>query len=344
MATKLPSGSWRVQVFDGIGADGKRKYTSFTASTEKEADLLALEYQLKKKNAGRPENLTIGEAIDRYIESKDAVLSPSTIREYKRIRKKNLQGIIDVKLNKITPILIQREINAESKTHSPKTVRNIHGLLTAAIKEYYPEMIINTTLPQKEKNYIYLPTEDEINLIIEHIAGTDMEIPVLLSALLGLRRSEICGLMWSDVDIKKKQITIRQAKVLSADEGYKIKDPKTYSGNRKLTIADILIPILSAKKESDGYIIKISPNTITTKFAKILKKLNIQHFRFHDLRHYNASIMLALGIPDKYAMEIMGHATNNMLKTVYQHTMTEEKEKVTDKLNNHFNQIIRKKD
>lgn len=54
--------------------------------------------------------------------------------------------------------------------------------------------------------------------------------------------------------------------------------------------------------------------------------------------------MLALGIPDKYAMEIMGHATNNMLKTVYQHTMSEEKEKVTDKINDHFNKIIRRKE
>ena len=62
----------------------------------------------------------------------------------------------------------------------------------------------------------------------------------------------------------------------------------------------------------------------------------MQHYRFHDLRHINASVMLALGVPNKYAQERMGHATDNMLKTVYQHTMSAEQAAVAQKVDDYF--------
>ena len=65
--------------------------------------------------------------------------------------------------------------------------------------------------------------------------------------------------------------------------------------------------------------VEIYPNTLYTTLNKTLDKFKIQHFRLHDLRHYTASMLLALGVPNKYAMNIMGHETERMLTTVYQH-------------------------
>lgn len=76
-AKKLPSGSYRVRIFDGVGADGKKKHKSFTADTKKEAEFMAAEYSLKRRE--RPQELTVGEAIDKYIAAKENVLSPTTI-------------------------------------------------------------------------------------------------------------------------------------------------------------------------------------------------------------------------------------------------------------------------
>ena len=78
---------------------------------------------------------------------------------------------------------------------------------------------------------------------------------------------------------------------------------------------------------------------ITDRFADILNKCGVPHFRFHDLRHYNASVMLALGIPDKYAMARMGHSTPNMLQNVYQHLLSEKEKEVSDNINNFFNNL-----
>lgn len=340
-AKKLPSGSWRVRVFDGYDAKGKSIYQSFTADTPEEAEYLASEYKYKRKRTDKPKNMTVGEAIDRYIESKDTVLSPATVREYKQERRNNLQGLMNVKLNNLTQELIQREINLESKNHSPKTIRNMHGLLSAALKMYYPEFILETTLPQKEKFDIQMLTEDEMKSVLNHVANSEMELPVLFSMCLGLRRSEICGLTWDCVNLNKRIIIIRKAQVRNDNREWVIKKTKNYTSNRTVTLNNVLYNKLSEEKDKTGFIIKLRPDIITQRFERIIKHLGLPRFRFHDLRHYNASIMLALGIPDKYAMKRMGHATNNMLKTVYQHTLENEEEKINAIVDEYFDNLIK---
>ena len=93
--------------------------------------------------------------------------------------------------------------------------------------------------------------------------------------------------------------------------------------------------LVDANKQGQ-YVTRLSGATLYKRLVKAQAKLDIPHLRLHDLRHYNASIMLALGIPDKYAMEIMGHATNNMLKTVYQHTMDSKNDEIAQTLSDFF--------
>ena len=72
----------------------------------------------------------------------------------------------------------------------------------------------------------------------------------------------------------------------------------------------------------------------------MLKQTGLPHYRFHDLRHANASIMLMLGVPDKYAMDRLGHSTNNTLKNIYQHTLDSKKEEVNASVNNYFEKLM----
>ena len=98
-AKKLPSGNWNVRVFDGTDENGKEHFKSFTAATKKQAEYLAAEYAAHKKQ--RIESMTVGEAIDRYIASKDSVLSPTTINEYKKMRKNYLQSLMPIRIDRI---------------------------------------------------------------------------------------------------------------------------------------------------------------------------------------------------------------------------------------------------
>lgn len=342
-AKKLPSGSWRVRVYLGKDITGKKIYKSFTADTKKEAEYQAAEFVMHKNiKATSPLSMTLGDAMNAYCELKSTVLSPSTMRGYKSLINSHLKNLQPVRLDKLTKDMIQKEINQECKGRSAKTMRNVHGFLSAVLQEFYPEFVLNTALPKKEKKEIYIPSTEEVNRILQGAkeTDTDLYIAILLAALLGLRRGEICALTWNDFDWDKKKVRISKSMCLNEKKEYVIKSPKTYSGYREIPVPDAVILALKEYKAEDGYILTIKPNALTMDFSRLLSKLSIPHFTFHNLRHYNASIMLALGIPDKYAMEFMGHATNNMLKTVYQHTMDFKRQEASAAINSFFNENI----
>lgn len=99
-AKKLPSGNWRVRVCIGKDDNGKYIYKSFTAETKKEAEYLASEFLIKHKE--KPSNMTVGDAINKYIASKENILSPTTIASYKEIRRNRLQDLMNISIERLT--------------------------------------------------------------------------------------------------------------------------------------------------------------------------------------------------------------------------------------------------
>lgn len=169
---ELPSGRWRCQVM----VNGKRIDVIEDDPAVAHAKALAVKAGLLEEEKS-PRDMTVGQAIDRYIESKDAVLSPSTIRGYTILRKGILEELSAARLDDLTQEAVQRFINRIARTHSPKTVRNAHGLLSAALALYRPEMVLWTTLPQKEKKEISIPSMEEIQFLAEKIRGTRLSFP-----------------------------------------------------------------------------------------------------------------------------------------------------------------------
>lgn len=329
-AKRLPSGSYRVNQYINT-VNGKRIYKSFTASNKKDAEYAALEYVKNYKRMQEPANLTVGEAVDKYIDNKTAILSPSTIREYRRSRKNYLQEIMNTALSDLTQSGIQQAVNTDAVGHSPKTIRNAHGLLSATLAEFYPDFRLRTKLPAKKKFIPQMPTEEAIKQIMDK-AGIHLRAAIIASACGGLRRSEISALERSDLLIDQNKISVSKALVLDEDKNWVIKGPKTYESCRTIKVPKFVIDELLNLPSQEGRLIPITPDSITHLFWELRQKLGFK-FRLHDLRHHNASIMLVLGVPDKYAMERMGHATTHMLKTVYQHTLDEHRGAIDDKLN-----------
>ncbi len=328
-AKKLPSGAWRVQVM----VDGKR--VSITEDDPKVAVAKAAAIKAKMMEAKKaPKDMTLEEAVDRYIESKDTVLSPETIAGYKRTKANQMKTIVSVKLSDMTQERVQKWVNTLSRDKAPKTVRNAHALLSAVLAEYKPEMVLRTTLPQKRRYDAAIPTEDDIKKILAQAKDTPDEILILLAVWLGLRMSEIRGLKWKDID--GDTLKIRRAMV---DEGEKT--TKSFTSQRDLHIPPRLAKLFEeAPKDSEYIISGLGRHGIYARFQKICEEAGVsQHYRFHDTRHINASVMLALNVPDKYATERMGHSTNHMLKTVYQHTMKSEQEKISEKIDAYFESL-----
>lgn len=332
-ARKLPSGSWRIQVFDHKDVDGKKHYKSFTAPTKREAQFMAAEWTAGKA-AQAPENITLYAAVTRYIDAKRGVLSPSTILGYEKMQRNYFKEIGTTKLADLNNTALQVWISDLSKNLSPKTIRNIHGLLAASIQMFLPDFILKTTLPAKKRPELYCPSDKDIKKLLNSIAGTELELAVLLAAFGPLRRGEICAL--TDQDIHGNTVSVSKSMVMGPDRLWYVKQPKTYSSYRTIEFPDFVINKISG---INGKIIKATPDQISNQFKKAVLRASLPHFRFHDLRHYAASIMHAIGVPDQYILQRGGWASDNVMKTIYRNVIDFETAKQNKKILKHFEKV-----
>jgi len=344
-ARKLPSGSWRCLVFSHYEiVDGKKKriYKSFTSDDpsktgKKIAEQAAADFAVTRKTR-KSSGVPFGSAVDQYISFRENVLSPSTINEYKRIRKKCCPDLMDVRLNDITQEMIQEEMNNLAKDVSAKTVRNVHGLISAVLRTYRSDFALRTDLPKKVRPKIYVPSDDDVSRLIEACRDTPMELPVLLAAFGPMRRGEISALTTDDIE--GNTVHVCRSMVSDGSGGWTVRQPKTYSGDRFILYPDF---VAEKWKDLSGNVTDLNPNEITHRFAHVLSNAGLPSFRFHDLRHYSASIQHALGIPDSYIMQRGGWKNDTVLKEVYRHVMEDETVKMNKIANDHFQDLCNTK-
>lgn len=333
-AKKLPSGSWRCLVYDHTDHNGKRHYESFTANTRKEAEYQAAAYAASKDKTKRTDNMTLNDAIDKYIIIKEGVLSPTTIRTYRSSQKTHCASIGKLSIRDITGTDIQSWISDLSKKLQPKTVRNSYGLVVSALDMFVPDLHLKITLPQKKESHFYTPSDEDIKKLLESIKGKELEIAVLLAAFGTLRRGEICAL--TDKDITGRQITISKAMVRDIKNEWVIKEPKTFSSNRTVELPEFVIQRMNG---IEGKIIKMHPDALSESFRRAIRTSGVPVFRFHDLRHYSASILHALGVPDQYIMQRGGWSSDYVMKNVYRNVIDIESAKQNKKIMEHFNSM-----
>ena len=309
-------------------------------------ELLAAQFQMeqtqKKIDMAKPldQRMSVGDAIDQYIDNVIGVLSPTTIRRYQKDRLKFFKPIMDIKLHDLTQADVQKAVSMDSKRYAPKSIHCAHGLLSAALSIYLPDFQLKTNLPQKVEPDVVVPENADIQRLLQCIEGTRMECAVLLGACCGFRRSEICGIKYEDIDTKKSTIQIRRTVVKDEHGKWIVREAtKTVKSKRKVEVAPFVIQKLLALPKAGEFVINLLPDTISKSFIDLRDDLGI-HCRFHDLRHYNASIMLALNIPDKYAMERMGYSTPATLKKVYQHTMRDKQQEVANTVNQKMSDLF----
>lgn len=263
--------------------------------------------------------LTFQAAAAEYIESKKNVLSPSTVRLYRITLNMLSDKFKSVNIHDVTVLDIQAEVNRLAKDHSPKTVRNYHGFISAVLGSFRPELKIYTTLPQKAKNDPYIPSDEDVRKILAYARGSEYEIPLVLSCY-GMRRSEICAL--TPEDIEGDVVHIRRAKVFAGDGRWVDKTTKTTASTRDI----IIPPEIADRIREKGYVYKGHPNSISEYLGSVEDKLGIPRFTMHKLRHYFASKMSALNIPDADIMRMGGWETDHVMKSVYRHSMMERDE------------------
>ena len=330
-ARKLPSGRWRAEI-ELKGADGSRIRKSFTADTRAAAEAAALSYRAENK---KPDQRTVGQAIDTMIAQKKPVLSPSTVRSYVAMQKALRDKYPDfwgTSIDLLTDRQLQQLVNSLAEEHTPKTVRNYVALIGASLPARL-RIRDSVTLPARVRPNYHIPTEKTVRAILEACRDSDLEIPVLLAVVCTMRAGEIAALRMED--IRENSIHVCRNMVRNDAQKWVIKAPKTYSSDRIIEAPPWLI-----EKIREKGLPKIDPSAISYRFGRMLKANGLPHCRFHDLRHYSASYMHAKGVPTAYIMKRGGWNTETVLNAVYRHALDDRDKIETQRINDAFTESL----
>lgn len=333
----LPSGAWRCQVM----VKGKRIDVIENDPALAHAKALAIKEGLVEEEEEKKQPITLSKAIDEYVERKEGVLSPSTIRGYGTIKRNRFKFLMERDVYKITKADVQKAVSEEAKAVGAKTVYNAYGLIRPVLKEYGVD-VFGVKLPQRIKpQKEYLQPKD-IGKLIEAAAGDKCEVEILIAVWLGMRRSEICGLCWDCVDFERKLLIVKRTYVPDKKNKWVLKEgAKNESSQRSVPCPDYILDKLKERQKgrADGRVFRESPETLRRHVHAACKRAGITDTTVHGLRHTNAAVMKSLGVDDAHAMERGGWKTEQTYKQTYSYIFENDAKSADKKIDGFFQNL-----
>lgn len=330
-ATKLPSGNWRVLAYAGTDSNGKPIRKSFSGPDKKKVIRDASAFVDEHRDVNDV-SCSFGSAAKDFMKLRKSVLSPATIRGYTNISNQLQNKYLwfwNTKVYSIGTKDVQRLVDQlVSADMSPKTVKNYTGFVSAVLRSKNIRMPI-VNMPQKVKPELRVPDVFTVKRTLKAAeSNTELWICIMLAATGPLRRGEIAALSIDDIDCENNTVHVCHDMVMGTDKEWHVKAPKTPSSDRFLVMPEEVITAI----QKQGYVTKWTPKQIYNKFNWLLKKNDIPHYRFHDLRHFCVSHLKAMGIEDVYIAQRTGHADYATLRNVYTHTLQDQQKAVNKKI------------
>lgn len=339
-AKKLPSGAWRTIANKTI--NGKYIRKSFTVHPKDcggdsrkakiQSELLArnwtFEQDLEKGH------VSVGRAMELYIQDRTGVLSPSTIADYERMPK-HFDDISNMDAADVSSKILQAIINDMAINNiNGKTIKNRIFFLIAALNYVGMDKRFKLRFPTQIKPNLAPPEPTEFKRLLE-MATPEEKLTIILAGLYTLRRGEIAGLCGEDLLWDLHSIYVHTSRVQDHDGKWVRRNmPKNLSSVRVIQI-DPEIMKLFPHVDPKEYVISMNPNDITRHFIKLRKKACVD-CRFHDLRKYAASIRAEM-MPSKYVEKAGGwRKGSTVLSTIYDKPFKEKESEYSKK----FNQAI----
>ncbi|SDZ91684.1 Phage integrase family protein [Lachnospiraceae bacterium NK3A20] len=334
----LKSGMWNCRAYVK-NADGSISRPSFTAYTRVDAERMAREFEANKARMQNVTNLTVEEAVSRYIDSKRDILSPTTIESYEKLARNQISRIGSVHIRELNGNTLQCWVNDMSHAVSPKTIRNACVPLRAALEQFMPDFWFNVRMPAKTRPVRHIPTDQDVELLIRS-AYPNLRNAILLAAVGTLRRGEISAIKFKDISYDLNRISIHADIIYDHGKWVYKPLPKTESSIRIVEFPAEVIALLG-HGDPDAYVVPMNPGTITGRFNDLRRELGLQ-CRFHDLRHYAASVRESLQIPRSYIAEAGGWAvSSHILDDVYTNPLDDRRQVYTDKVNSFFSEKLK---
>lgn len=346
---KRKDGRWEAYVIYTDPDTGKEKKKSFYGKEKygQDAKRKLNEFITKLESGDYSDisKITLEGWLKKFLEVYCAHLAETTKEGYENYIFNHIIPVLGrLKLNEVKPLHIQRFYNEErEKGYSGTTILQEHRILHKAFKKAIGDGLISKNpcdgvdAPKPDDYNPTVYTEEQFTSLLDKLKGHRMEAFILIAGMCGLRRGELLGLTWQDIDLDKGIISVKR-NVVPTSKGNITKKPKTKKSEREIAIPSIIIPRLRQLRgigkiftRLDG--IEYNPGSVSRMFKEFLKKNGLPHIRLHDLRHFNCTMMLKYGVSEKEAQERSGHSNPIMLRK-YQHILEDMDKQSADKLNN----------
>jgi len=334
-------GRWIGTVELPRGRDGTRKKKFFYGDTSKSeakqekelwSQVNALEYEIEHNLYLNETDDTLEEYLESWFKVYTVELEETTRQLYRLYMDKHIipDEISLLKIRKILPIQLQEFYNRKLETKlSGNTVGKLHSFLNLALSEAMRNRMIKynpcdgVRKPRSKKFKPELCKEENFNKLLALSQGTFDEVCILLAGVCGLRRGEIFGLRRIDVDFKECKLSIVETMVRMNGK-WIIKPPKSDTSKRSIKVPQFVIQVINdylktLKVVPERICAEYKPSSYSQHFKKLLEDNELPHIRFHDLRHFNANLMMRYGVPDKIASGRLGHSTVQLTREIYQH-------------------------
>ena len=353
---------WESRVTVGYDpGTGKQIQRSFSGKTQKE-----VAKKLKEATAAidagtyiAPSKMTVGQWLDIWTAEYLGGVKPSTITSYKAAVRNHLKPRLGaIKLEALSAHTVQSFYNSLSAADrdcaplSPKTVKNLHGILHKALQQAVANGYIrfNPTdaciLPRATRKELKPLDEGQIAAFLKAIKGNPYEDLYILTLFTGMREGEVHGLLWDCVDLKNGTILVnKQLQYIRSSKGQYQMVPTKNSKGRSITLPPFVLKALRRTKlrqtenrlrygemwEDSGFVFTddlgrhLKPQNVYREFKRVVAGISCPDTRFHDLRHSYAVAAIRSGDDIKTVQENLGHATAAFTLDVYGHVTDQMK-------------------
>lgn len=352
---------------------GKQRQRSITGKTQKEVaeKLRSVTASIDAGTYIEPNKMTVGQWLDIWAGDYLCNVKEGTVYAYKAIIRLHIKPYFGtVRLSELTPHMVQRFYNELAASLSAKTVKNIHGVLHAALDQAVLNkyLLHNPTaackLPKVIRKEMHILEDELIGAFVEAIQGERFEGVFYTALFTGMRKGEVLGLTWDCVDFVRGTVLVNKQLQRPREGDGTCKLAATKNGkSRRLTPARAVIAMLKQVKakqlewqllhgpyfqnpmnlvftnELGEY---LNPNTVYNDYKKVVEKLGVPELRFHDLRHTYAVASIMAGDDMKTVQENLGHATASFTLDVYGHVTEQMKRDSADRIDRFIRQMSKR--
>jgi len=363
---KRKDGRWEGRYTAGINPEnGKQIFKNVLGKTQVEVKekLKKALADSQKLDLAKQGKYTVGTWMDAWFENVAKIkVRPSSHQTYRGYIDNHIKpNIGNIPLEKLTTMELQKlyrklltsgrveriEAEKQPKGLSAKTVRNINQVISSAMDLAVAQKIIleNPTnacsLPRVEHKEMQTISAEQLQSFLEAAKRSGVYEMYYIELSTGLRRGELLGLKWEDIDMKQGIIRVRRQ--ISRIDGKIVEAPlKTKNSYRAVTISSQAVEVLKAqkKKTDDEYVFPspnggpISPDSVNNMLHRVLDRAGIPRVRFHDMRHTFATLALQNGVDIKTVSGMLGHFSAGFTLDTYAHVTTSAQKEAAQTIEN----------